>query len=268
MKLMPRVTISGWTRNTPTPMPVDEAGQRGGRERDAIPSTKPPGLLISVAVTNPTIDATAPTDRSMPPVSIVSVWQPARIASGIAVRRMTAAQLGETIPGAASWITTTGRTSRPMSGTIGRSRNSARTASEARPFGRCRSRRSRPSPSDLERLPSMTTPMRIAPWATRAKFESTRRKVRSVWISCRMTTATIGPKTPPRPPARLTPPRTTAATLSSVYGPGTGEPMPRAGGQRQPGEGREQAGEHVGENRVRPTGTPLRKAASRSLPMA
>ena len=36
----------------------------------------------------------------------------------------------------------------------------------------------------------------------------------------------IGPTTPPRPPARLTPPRTTAATLSSVYGPGTGVPMP------------------------------------------
>ena len=35
----------------------------------------------------------------------------------------------------------------------------------------------------------------------------------------------IGPTTPPRPPARLTPPSTTAATLSRVYGPGTGEPM-------------------------------------------
>ncbi len=48
----------------------------------------------------------------------------------------------------------------------------------------------------------------------------------SVWISWRTTTATIGPKTPPRPPARLTPPSTTAATLSSVYGPGTGVPIP------------------------------------------
>ena len=35
----------------------------------------------------------------------------------------------------------------------------------------------------------------------------------------------IGPVTPPRPPARLTPPSTMAATLSSVYGPGTGDPM-------------------------------------------
>ena len=47
----------------------------------------------------------------------------------------------------------------------------------------------------------------------------------SFWMICSTTTATIGPKTPPRPPARLTPPRTTAATLSSVYGPGTGVPM-------------------------------------------
>ena len=48
----------------------------------------------------------------------------------------------------------------------------------------------------------------------------------SVRMSWRMSTATIGPKTPPRPPARLTPPRTTAATLSRVYGPGTGVPIP------------------------------------------
>ena len=47
-----------------------------------MPWSTPPGLLTNVAVTNPAIDATAPTDRSMPPVSMVSVWQPARIASG------------------------------------------------------------------------------------------------------------------------------------------------------------------------------------------
>ncbi len=48
----------------------------------------------------------------------------------------------------------------------------------------------------------------------------------SVWIRDRIITATIGPNTPPRPPARLTPPRTTAATLISVYAPGTGAPTP------------------------------------------
>ena len=79
----------------------------------------------------------------------------------------------------------------------------------------------------------------------------------------------IGPTTPPpRPPARLTPPRTMAATLSSVYGPGTGRPDRRARGEAQPGERGYQAHERVGADPVRPTGTPLRKAASRSLPMA
>ena len=48
-------------------------------DEDRLPA-RPPGLWTSVAVTKPVIDATAPTDRSMPPVSIVSVWQPARIA--------------------------------------------------------------------------------------------------------------------------------------------------------------------------------------------
>ena len=63
----------------------DQAGQRGdAASATTIADGQPPGLLISVAVTNPAIEATAPTDRSMPPVSIVSVWQPARIASGTA----------------------------------------------------------------------------------------------------------------------------------------------------------------------------------------
>ena len=34
IRLMPSVMISGWTRNTPTPMPVDQAGERGGDQRD------------------------------------------------------------------------------------------------------------------------------------------------------------------------------------------------------------------------------------------
>ena len=70
----------------------------------------------------------------------------------------------------------------------------------------------------------------------------------SVRISWRMTTATIGPKTPPRPPARLTPPSTTAATLRSVYGPGTGVPMPVLAVSDQAGEGGEQTGQRVGDD--------------------
>ena len=107
----------------------------------------------------------------------------------------------------------------------------------------------------------MTTPMRMTPWTTTARFVLTLRNVMSVRISWRITTATIGPKTPPRPPARLTPPRTIAATLSSVYGPGTGCPDAGARGEAQAAEGREQAGEHVGEDlrpadRARRSGTP------------
>ncbi len=91
-KLMPRVMISGWTRNTPTPMPVTRPARAAAVSETAIATGTPPGSLTRVAVTKPAMEATAPTDRSMPPVSIVSVWQPARIASGIAARMITAAQ--------------------------------------------------------------------------------------------------------------------------------------------------------------------------------
>ena len=104
------------------------------------------------------------------------------------------------------------------------------------------------------RLPIMTTPMRIDALARRRPGSVlTLRKVMSVRIRTGgSTTATMGPKTPPRPPARLTPPRTTAATLSSVYGPGTGVPMPVLAVRRQAAQGREEAGQRVGDD-LRPT---------------
>ena len=43
--------------------------------------------------------ATVPTDRSMPPVSMVIVWQPASIASGIANLTVLAIQRSLTMPG-------------------------------------------------------------------------------------------------------------------------------------------------------------------------
>ena len=91
-KLMPRVMISGWTRNTPMPTPVTRPASIADDERHQDGRGTPPGLWTSVAVTKPVIDATAPTDRSMPPVSMVIVWQPARIASGTVVRTMMFAQ--------------------------------------------------------------------------------------------------------------------------------------------------------------------------------
>ncbi len=54
------------------------------------------------ATRNPDIEATDPTERSMPPVSIVSTWQPARIARGTAVRRIPPAQVALTWPGRTS----------------------------------------------------------------------------------------------------------------------------------------------------------------------
>ena len=70
----------------------------------------------------------------------------------------------------------------------------------------------------------------------------------SVRMSCRMKTAMIGPTMPPRPPARLTPPRTTAATLGSVYGPGIGVADAGARVERQAAHRGEQPGERVGRD--------------------
>ena len=107
----------------------------------------------------------------------------------------------------------------------------------------------------------MTTPIRMSPWRTVARLVLTSRKVMSVRISWRITTARIGPKTPPRPPARLTPPRTTAATLSRVYGPGDRRPDAGAGRERQAGRARRTgpSGCRRGPSSGRPTrrsGTP------------
>ena len=151
----------------------------------------------------------------MPPVSIVSVWQPARIASGTAARSSTPIHSGLTMPGRTISLRTTRTPRRTSSGMIGRSRM-LRRASCARRGARAVTPLMRRARRIWIRLPIMTTPIRMSPWTTVARLVLTLRKVMSVRINWRITTATIGPNTPPRPPARLTPPRTTAATLSSV----------------------------------------------------
>ena len=60
-----------------------------------------PMAPTNVATTNPAIEATAPTDKSIPPVSIAIVWHPARMASGTAARMMPPAQAALTTPGRA-----------------------------------------------------------------------------------------------------------------------------------------------------------------------
>ena len=90
-------------------------------------ATAGPWLVACVAMMNAAIEATVPTDRSMPPVSIASVWQPARIASGIAARIVEADPVVVwTVPGWASSRTTMRMTSSAVSGMSGRSRNRRR----------------------------------------------------------------------------------------------------------------------------------------------
>ena len=72
------------------------------------------------------MDATAAAERSIPPVSMVSVWEAARMASGIASLTIVAAQLMVTNPGRINSKTTTRMISRPTSGITGESRISDR----------------------------------------------------------------------------------------------------------------------------------------------
>ncbi len=84
IRLVPSVMISGWTRKTPTPMPLARpisTRRQHGEQRAPPPG---PGCTTCVAMMKALIVATVPTDRSMPPVSMVMVWQPASSASGMA----------------------------------------------------------------------------------------------------------------------------------------------------------------------------------------
>jgi hypothetical protein len=142
-RLIPSVMINGWTRNTPTPIPVASPARAAAASATPI-ATGRPYPVARVATTKPDIDATAPTERSIPPVSIVIVWHPARIARMTAARRMTPAHSALTMPGRTSWITMTSTPSRPMSGMIGRSRNRARQAAQVSQGVRARSVRAVP----------------------------------------------------------------------------------------------------------------------------
>ena len=88
-----------------------------------------PSDPVWVAMMNAAIEATVPTDRSMPPVSIASVCAAARIASGIAARIVEPTQPWVRTPGCASCIRTTSSTRSAVSGMSGRSRRSRRVRS-------------------------------------------------------------------------------------------------------------------------------------------
>jgi hypothetical protein len=125
IRLTPRVMISGCTRKMPTPTPFSTPASVAAIRAAARP-TGSPCVASSDATTKPAIDATAPTDRSIPPVSIVSVWQPARIASGMAARAIVLSQSAVRMPGRTISLAMMITTSRTSSGMIGCSRISRR----------------------------------------------------------------------------------------------------------------------------------------------
>ena len=100
----------------PLTRPISTAGNMASRK-----ATVGSWLTICVAMMKALIVATVPTDRSMPPVSIVMVWQPARIASGMANFAVLAIQRSLTMPGRRIWRITTRMTSRMISAMSGRS---------------------------------------------------------------------------------------------------------------------------------------------------
>ena len=93
MLAMPSVMISGLTRKTPTPMPLMRPTTRPTRIAIAtavvVPRDAWPAMMYAAAV------AVAATDRSMPAVSITSVWPAARNASGAANCRIVPMRLSE-----------------------------------------------------------------------------------------------------------------------------------------------------------------------------
>ena len=86
--------ISGWTLNTPTPIPFTVPASDGRDERQQDRDDRARAVGVCVAMMNAAMDAIVPMDRSMPPVSIASVWHAARMASGIAARIVAPTQSG------------------------------------------------------------------------------------------------------------------------------------------------------------------------------
>ena len=78
-----------------------------------------PTSVTWVAMTNALIVATTPADRSIPPVSIVKVWQAASIARGMANLIVLPAQRSLTMPGRMISSSATSASSNRMSGITG-----------------------------------------------------------------------------------------------------------------------------------------------------
>ena len=159
--------------------------------------------------------ATVPTERSMPPVSMAMVWQPARMASGMANFTVLAIQRSLTMPGRRICRT---HDEEDEEDEQRDQRVVGHEALEAAAGGRRGGGVGRGHgvrPRMAMKAPNITTTTMIVPSTIEVTLGSTASSVRSVRTRRRMKTATIGPTRPPRPPPRVTPPRTTAATLAS-----------------------------------------------------
>jgi hypothetical protein len=170
---IPKVMISGLTLNTPTPTPLIEPTSRptNRASRSALRVPSPLRLAAMYAARF----AVSATDRSIPPVSMHSVWLAAKIASGQASSRIertppTVNRLGSNAP-----VTRYSTTSSPVSAITGRS--ASRVPTRLRGAGRGRGRRHRGRGRGQRhvvlrlswiRPPTSTTPMRITPRATSA----------------------------------------------------------------------------------------------------
>ena len=110
--------ISGWTWAKATPKPLASPISSAGTRLTAIaPGT--PRIGTCVAMTKAEMVATIPADMSMPPVSMVMVWQAASIASGMANLMVLAIQRSLTMPGRITSSAATSTASRIRSGITG-----------------------------------------------------------------------------------------------------------------------------------------------------
>ena len=98
IRLVPKVMISGMHPEDAAPMPLARPIRTAGTSEIRI-AIAGPCVVTCVAMMKAAIVAMVPADRSMPPVSMVIVWQAARMASGMANLIVFAIHRSLTMPG-------------------------------------------------------------------------------------------------------------------------------------------------------------------------
>ena len=161
------------------------AGRRGRARR--------PGRAPWVATMKAAMVATVATERSMPPVSMARVWQPASMASGMANFTVLAIQRSLTMPGRRICSTTTRSDEQEDERHERIVAEEALDAAAGRAAGSGAASGHGVRPRMAMKAPNMTTTTMIVPSMIEVTFGSTARSVRSVRTRRRMKTATIGP---------------------------------------------------------------------------